>query len=141
MDRDGAIPGRRRVEPNAGHDAARVRRTEAGQEATVLPRDGSVRKEKVVSDAARAPYKKSVHQYLVEVIEWAADAAREAVERDRYYGEETSEDFGIGLWQYFLVKYREVPPGHDRDILCTALSATYRATVRAILAAEKEKNS
>jgi hypothetical protein len=89
-------------------------------------------------NAAKGPYKKSVHQHLVEVIEWTANAAREAVERDRFSGEATSEDFGMGLWQTFLVKFRDIAPGHDRDVVCTAMSATYRATVRALRAVEKK---
>jgi len=87
---------------------------------------------------AKCTYKKGVHQYLVEVIEWTAEAAREAVALDLHRGEPTCEDFGMGLWQTFLVKFASVQ-GPDRDIICTAMSATYRATVRECLKLEAER--
>jgi hypothetical protein len=85
-----------------------------------------------VSAVAKKPYPKSTCQVLDEVIKWAADAAREQVSLAAFRGEAPEPDFGMGLWQGFQAKFPKAD-GVDYDVLATALSSTYRATVRELV--------
>ena len=73
----------------------------------------------------------STHQQLVKVIEWATAAAKEQVQIAQSRCEAPDLDYGMGLWQSFQAEFPK-EPGVDYDILVTALSATYRAVVKAI---------
>jgi hypothetical protein len=85
-----------------------------------------------VNAVAKKPYPKSTYRLMAEVIDWAAEAAREAVSADLATGQTPDTEFGMGLWQSFQEKFPKAE-GVDYDVLVTALSSSYRATARELL--------
>ena len=86
---------------------------------------------------------KSTYQLLAEVIPWAIEAAREHVELSRFNGETPDPETSMGLWQSFQAKFQAKFPKHegiafpsdtavDYDVLVTAYSKAYEASVKAL---------